>query len=199
MALLDFETALGRLVRSPEAEPDLRGLDCAEIAAFERLRRSAGFRFMAGVRRHSLYPCCLRVSVASCLRSGWMPAEELLRSSVRRPKVCWNSLRADCRILRMNYPPADSSRQRCAPTRKRFALPRLRWISFRIVRRRCAGGASVEWPYFMANPRRLSKRWPEAVRVRPYPTTKRPQFCSRRDWIGYAVWRRSGKPSCGKN
>jgi hypothetical protein len=51
MALLDFETALGRLVRSPEAEPDLRGLDCAEIAAFERLRRSAGFRFTAGVQR----------------------------------------------------------------------------------------------------------------------------------------------------
>jgi hypothetical protein len=53
MALLDFETALGRLVRAPNAADPLRSLhlDDREISCFETLKASAGFRFTAGVQR----------------------------------------------------------------------------------------------------------------------------------------------------
>jgi len=53
MALLDFETALGRLVRAPSASASLRSLDLndGEIRCLEALRASAGFRFTIGVQR----------------------------------------------------------------------------------------------------------------------------------------------------
>ena len=53
MPLLDFETALGRLVRAPRAASPFRSLqlDESEVARLESIRASAGFRFTAGVQR----------------------------------------------------------------------------------------------------------------------------------------------------
>lgn len=53
MSLLDFETALGRLVRAPNAKAPFHALhlDHSEIARLEVIRASAGFRFTAGVQR----------------------------------------------------------------------------------------------------------------------------------------------------
>jgi hypothetical protein len=53
MALLDFEMALGRLVRAPNAPDSLRSLDLddGEISCLEALKASAGFRFTIEVQR----------------------------------------------------------------------------------------------------------------------------------------------------
>lgn len=53
MSLLDFETALGRLVRAPGAAAPLRSLhlDHTEASRIEILKESAGFRFTVGVQR----------------------------------------------------------------------------------------------------------------------------------------------------
>lgn len=53
MPLLDFETALGRLVRDPQAAAPFRSLhlDESEAARLESIRAGAGFRFTAGVQR----------------------------------------------------------------------------------------------------------------------------------------------------
>jgi hypothetical protein len=53
MALLDFETALGRLVRQPKSAAALRllHLDDSEISCLETLKASAGFRFTTEVQR----------------------------------------------------------------------------------------------------------------------------------------------------
>jgi hypothetical protein len=53
MSLLDFETALGRLVRASKAAAPLLSLhlDDGEISCLETLKASAGFRFTVGVQR----------------------------------------------------------------------------------------------------------------------------------------------------
>jgi hypothetical protein len=53
MALLDFETALGRLVRAPNATDQLRSLDltAGEVSCLETLKASAGFRFTVEVQQ----------------------------------------------------------------------------------------------------------------------------------------------------
>lgn len=53
MGLLDFETALGRLVRAPNAPASLSslGLDEGETSCLETLKASAGFRFTIEVQR----------------------------------------------------------------------------------------------------------------------------------------------------
>ncbi|MFY9727185.1 MAG: hypothetical protein WB579_06640 [Bryobacteraceae bacterium] len=53
MALLDYQTALGRLVRAPDGADPLRSLrlDERERSSIEALRLSAGYRFTVGVQR----------------------------------------------------------------------------------------------------------------------------------------------------
>src|SRR5271156_1329399 len=53
MPLLDFQTALGRLVRAPEGGDPIRSLhlDAMEYGCLEALPQSPGFRFTVGVQR----------------------------------------------------------------------------------------------------------------------------------------------------
>ncbi|MGD0666155.1 MAG: hypothetical protein ABSB23_01235 [Bryobacteraceae bacterium] len=53
MALLDYQTALGRLVRAPDGTDPLRSLrlDEAERSSIEGLQANAGYRFTVGVQR----------------------------------------------------------------------------------------------------------------------------------------------------
>jgi|ERR1700686_5145414 len=53
MALIDFQTALGRLVRVRDGKDPLRGLnlDTGERSYIEALTESAGFRFSVSIQR----------------------------------------------------------------------------------------------------------------------------------------------------
>jgi hypothetical protein len=74
MALLDFETALGRLVRAPNAPASLRSLDLddGEISCLEALKASSGFRFTVEVQRSW---CVGRAERAAPLTLSVLPKE----------------------------------------------------------------------------------------------------------------------------
>ena len=80
MALLDFQTALGRLVRAPDGGDPLRSLclDAGERSCLETLPQSAGFRFTVEVQRS----WC----VGRTLNAGFMTLS-ILADDVRRSLV----------------------------------------------------------------------------------------------------------------
>src|SRR5438046_1378824 len=78
MALLDFQTALGRLVRAPDGGDPFRSLclDAGERSCLETLLQSAGFRFTVGVQRS----WC----VGRTMNAGFLTLS-ILADDVRRP------------------------------------------------------------------------------------------------------------------
>lgn len=77
MALLDYQTALGRLVRAPDGTDPLRSLrlDEGERSCIEALKASAGYRFTIGVQRSW---CVGRAARAGSLTLSILP-EDLQR------------------------------------------------------------------------------------------------------------------------
>jgi hypothetical protein len=74
MALLDFETALGRLVRAPDssAPPGSLHLNDGEVSSLEILKASSGLRFTIGVQRSW---CVGRASRAAFLTLSILPRD----------------------------------------------------------------------------------------------------------------------------
>ena len=75
MALIDFQTALGRMLREQNRDDYLRGisLDEDESRYFENLRDTAEFRFYASVQRSW---CIARATKAAHLTLSLLPPEE---------------------------------------------------------------------------------------------------------------------------
>ncbi len=75
MALIDFQTALGRMLREQNRDDYVRGisLDESESRYFENLRGTAEFRFYAGVQRSW---CIARATKAAHLTLSLLPPEE---------------------------------------------------------------------------------------------------------------------------
>jgi len=75
MALIDFQTALGRMLREQNRDDYLRGisLDEGESRYFENLRDTAEFRFYASVQRSW---CIARATKAAHLTLSLLPPEE---------------------------------------------------------------------------------------------------------------------------
>jgi hypothetical protein len=75
MALIDFQTALGRMLREQNRDDYLRGinLDEDESRYFENLRDTAEFRFYASVQRSW---CIARATKAAHLTLSLLPQEE---------------------------------------------------------------------------------------------------------------------------
>jgi len=75
MALIDFQTALGRMLREQNRDDYLRGisLDERESRYFENLRDTAEFRFYASVQRSW---CIARATKAAHLTLSLLPPEE---------------------------------------------------------------------------------------------------------------------------
>jgi len=78
MALLDFQTALGRLVRAPDAMDPLRNLnlDARERSHIETLSASAGFKFAVKIQRSW---CIGRAARSAYLTLSNLHAEERQR------------------------------------------------------------------------------------------------------------------------
>jgi hypothetical protein len=75
MALIDFQTALGRMLREQNRDDYLRGISLAEDESryFENLRDTAEFRFYASVQRSW---CIARATKAAHLTLSLLPPEE---------------------------------------------------------------------------------------------------------------------------
>ena len=75
MALIDFQTALGRMLREQNRDDYVRGisLDEDESRYFENLRNTAEFRFYASVQRSW---CVARATKAAHLTLSLLPPEE---------------------------------------------------------------------------------------------------------------------------
>jgi hypothetical protein len=78
MALIDFQTALGRLVRAPNGNDPLRGLklDRGELLYIQALTESAGFRFSVGIQRSW---CLGRAEKSAHLTLSILPGDERRR------------------------------------------------------------------------------------------------------------------------
>lgn len=75
MALIDFQTALGRMLREQNRDDYLRGVSLGEDESryFESLRDTAEFRFYASVQRSW---CIARATKAAHLTLSLLPPEE---------------------------------------------------------------------------------------------------------------------------
>ena len=75
MGLIDFQTALGRMLREQNRDDYLRGVSLAESESryLENLRETAEFRFYAGVQRSW---CIARAARAAYLTLSQLPLEE---------------------------------------------------------------------------------------------------------------------------
>src|SRR6185369_5378776 len=75
LGLIDFQTALGRMLREQNRDDYLRGVSLAESESryLENLRDTAEFRFYAGVQRSW---CIARAARAAYLTLSQLPLEE---------------------------------------------------------------------------------------------------------------------------
>ena len=75
MALIEFQTGLGRLLREQQSSDPLHGvnLDANEKQYFETLQETAGFRFSAGIQRSW---CIARAAKSAHFTLSLLPDEE---------------------------------------------------------------------------------------------------------------------------
>ena len=75
MALIDFQTVLGRMLREQKSDTHLRGVSLAERESryFEKLRETAEFRFYASVQRSW---CIARAAKSASLTLSLLPQEK---------------------------------------------------------------------------------------------------------------------------
>ena len=78
MALIDFQTVLGRMLREQKSDTHLRGvsLDERESRYFQNLRETAEFRFYASVQRSW---CIARAAKGASLTLSLLPQEKQVR------------------------------------------------------------------------------------------------------------------------